>query len=154
MIGAYWKERLLETKKRKPTFYRLNPGLFAELCEFREKNYPWNMKNAIKEYEKEIQDYYTQRYVEAMLEIAFGQLSLLTIALANFKLEGAKGIFYDANYDNLQQILTYILKRVNRSTTDKEQTLSKLFELLEPYAERRIGKQFGLDEKSYNRDKQ
>jgi hypothetical protein len=38
------------------------------------------------------------------------------------------------------------LTRASRSKKDKEQTLSKLFEVLEPFAKRPIGKRFDLNE--------
>jgi len=143
--GVVEKE-VIKNRKGKPTFYRVNSGLFTDLREIREKNYPWNMEKAIDEFEKDIANYDTKLYVEALLELAFGQLNLLAILLNSFELEGARWMFYETNYLNLEQILKLILNRARRSRTDKEQTMLKLFEILEPLAKGQIGKQFGLDE--------
>jgi hypothetical protein len=70
----------------------------------------------------------------------------LGIALSAFQQEGARWLFYEANYQNIKQIFNNILKRASRSNIDKEQTLSQLFGLLKLCSERSIGKRFALDE--------
>ena len=55
-------------------------------------------------------------------------------------------MFYEENYQNIEQILRYILNRASRSKEDQKQALDKLFELLEPFSQRPIGERFELNE--------
>jgi DNA-binding transcriptional ArsR family regulator len=136
----------IKNKRGKPTYYSLNSGLFSEMHEFREKIYPWTVEKEIRDFEKDIESYDTAHYVDAMMELALSRLIVLGITLSAFQQEGARWLFYEANYQNIEQILQHVLKRASRSYKDKEQTLSKLFEILEPFAKRSIGKRFALDE--------
>jgi DNA-binding HxlR family transcriptional regulator len=136
----------IKNKRGKPTYYRLNSGLYSELDEFREKFYPWAVEKEIRDFEKDIESHDTAHYVDAMMELALSRLIVLGIALSAFQQEGARWLFYEANYQNIEQILQHILERASRSKIDKEQTLSRLFEILEPYSERAIGKRFALDD--------
>jgi hypothetical protein len=143
--GTLEKE-VIKNKKGKPTLYRLNSKLFSTLHEFRSRYYPWDVEKKIQEFEKEISSYDTEHYIDAMLELAFGRLNLLAIALTFFDQEGARLIFYEENYKIIERILWNVLNRAGRSKVDKEQTLLKLFELLEPFSKRPIGKRFDLNE--------
>ena len=80
-----------------------------------------------------------------MIELALGRLYILPIALMFFKTEGARWMFYEENYQNIEKIFRYIIDRASRSEKDHKQTLNKIFELLEPLSTRPIGKRFGLD---------
>jgi hypothetical protein len=116
------------------------------LKEFREMFYPWSVESEIQRFQKDIESFETGRYVEATMELALGFLNVLAIALMFFETEGARWLFYDATYRNIAQLLRGILNRASKSKKDKEQILIKLFELLEAFAYRAIGKRFGLDE--------
>lgn len=140
------EKEVIKNKKGKPTLYRLNSKFFGELREIRARFYPWNVESEIQKFQKDIESWNTERYVEAMMELAFGRLNALAIALTCFDMDGARWMFYDATYRNIEQILRYVLDRASKGKNEKEQTLEKLFELLKSYAERPIGKRFGLDD--------
>jgi DNA-binding transcriptional ArsR family regulator len=140
------EKNAIRNKRGKPTFYRLNSGLFTELREFRVRFYPWKVESDIQKFEKDIESFDTEKYIDATIELAFGRLIVLAIALTCFETEGARWMFYEATYQNIEQLLRYILERASRSKKDKEQALTQLFELLSPYSTRSIGKRFGLDE--------
>jgi hypothetical protein len=142
--GLIVKEEI-KNKRGKPTYYRLNSGLFSELDEFKERFYPWAVEKEIRDFEKDIESYDTAHYVDAMMELALSRLVVLGIALSAFEQEGARWLFYEANYQNIEHILQHIIRRASRSNVDKELTLSKLFEVLEPFSKRSIGTRFALD---------
>jgi hypothetical protein len=84
--------------------------------------------------------------VEAMMELAFGLLNMLAIALVGFcETEVVRSLFYEATYKNIEQLLRNIVNRASRNKENKEETLGKLFEMLETFAGRSIGKRFGLN---------
>jgi hypothetical protein len=71
---------------------------------------------------------------------------MLAIALTSYcETEVVRWLFYEATYENIEQLLRSILNRASRNKENKEETLVKLFEMLEPFAGRSIGKRFGLD---------
>jgi hypothetical protein len=55
-------------------------------------------------------------------------------------------VFYEQDYQNLEQIFQYIVTRASRSKKDQEQAMNKLFEILKPFSEKSIGKRFDLHE--------
>lgn len=139
------EKEVVENRRGKPTFYRLNSKLFAELREFNEKYSPDKMKRETQEFEQEIESDETEHYVEALMELAIGRLNTLAIALTFFETEGARRLFYEATYQDIEQMLGCILARASKNREERERTMRKLFELLEPRARRPIGKRFGLD---------
>lgn len=143
--GYVEKDRLMG-QRGNPILYRLESNLYAELMEFRELSYPGYLKNEIERFEKDAESLETVRYIEAMIELALGRLYILPIALMFFNTEEARRIFYDENYHNIEQIYRYILNRASRSKEDQKETLNKLFEFLEPFSNRPIGKRFELNE--------
>jgi hypothetical protein len=139
-------ERNLLEKEVIKTLYRLNSKLFAELREFRERFYPWKLKAQIENFEKDVASFETQSFVEAMMELTFGLVNMLAIALIGYtETEVVRWLFYEATCENVEQLLRSIVNRASRNKEDKEKTLVKLFEMLEPFAGRSIGKRFGLD---------
>jgi DNA-binding transcriptional ArsR family regulator len=143
------EREVIKNKRGKPTLYRLEAKLFSELREFRDRFTPWGLDKEIQRFEKDVGFYETQRYVEAMMELAFGLLNTLAIALTNFETEGARWLFYEATYENVEQLFRYILNRASKSMEDRRQTLTMLFELLKSFSDRSVGKRFELD-KVYN----
>lgn len=139
------EREVIKNRRGKPTLYRLHSKLFDELREFNEKYSPDKMKKETQEFEKEMESYETGRYVESLMELAIGRINTLAIALAFFETEGAQSLFYEATYQDIEQILRCILARASKNRIEREQTMKKLFELLEPLAARPIGKRFGLD---------
>jgi hypothetical protein len=144
------KKNLVETEKilglrGNPTLYRINSTMFAELAEFWEMSYPGYIENEIESFAKEIESFETDIYIEAMMELALGRLYVLPISLMLFKTEGARWLFYEENYKNIEKICRYILTRASQSSRDCKQTLNKIFEFLEPLSIRPIGKRLGLD---------
>ena len=146
-----WKKGLLEkevikNRRGKPTLYRLNSRLFAGLREFRERFYPWKLKGQIESFEKDTASFETQSYVEAMMELTFGLVNMLAIALIAYtESEIVRWFFYEATYENMEQLFRSIVNRASENKESKENTLVKLFEMLEAFAGRSIGKRFGLD---------
>lgn len=64
----------------------------------------------------------------------------------SFDIEEGRWLFYDSTYKNIEQLLRGILHRASKSKEDKERTLAKLFDLLETFANRSIGKRFAIHE--------
>ena len=143
-------KKLVETEKilglrGNPILYRINSIMFSELAEFLEMSYPGYIENEIESFAKEIESFETDVYIEAMMELALGRLYVLPISLMLIKTEGARWMFYEENYKNIEKILRYILTRASQSEEDRKQTLNKIFELLEHPSIRPIGKRFRLD---------
>lgn len=143
--GLVEKEKIIG-QRGNPTLYRLEPNLYAGLMEFGEMSFPGYLKNEIERFEKDIESFETKIYIEDLMELALARLNVLAIAIMVFKTEGARWMFYEENYQNIEQILGYILNRASRSKEDKKQTLNKLFEILEPFSNRPIGRRFELHE--------
>jgi len=128
-----------------PTLYRLNPKLYALLIEIMELINPEHIKNEIEKFEKSIEKLDTENYVAQLMELAQSRITLLPISMMFFKTE-ATWAFYEQNYQNLEQILNFILNRASKNRVSKEQTLNILFTMLKPFSESPIGKHFDLDE--------
>ena len=140
------EKEVIMNRRGKPTLYRLNSRLFAGLREERERFYPWKLTAQIESFKKDTASFETSSYVEAMMELAFGLVSMLSIALTAYtESEIVRWLFYEATYENMEQVLRSIVNRASRSKEDKEETLVKLFEMLKPLASRSIGKRFGLE---------
>jgi DNA-binding transcriptional ArsR family regulator len=140
------EREVIENRRGKPTLYRINSKLFAGLRESRERYYPWNLEGRIESFEKDIASFETQSFVDAMMELAFGLLNMLAIALVGFcETEVVRWLFYEATYENIEQLFRNIVNRASRNKENKEETLGKLFEMLETFAGRSIGKRFGLN---------
>jgi len=119
--------------------------MFTELTEFWEMSYPGYIENEIESFAKEIEPFKTNDYIEAMMELALGRLYVLPLSLMLFKTEGARWMFYETNYKNIEKICRYIIIRASNSRDDLMEALNKIFELLEPLSTRPVGKRFGLD---------
>ncbi|MCW4004579.1 MAG: hypothetical protein NWE95_11780 [Candidatus Bathyarchaeota archaeon] len=145
------KKEVIRDRRGKPTLYRLDSRLFAELKEFRDKFYPWSVDSEIQRFQRDVETLETSRYVDATMELALGRLSVLAIALTAFETEGARWLFYEATYQQIERLLRGILERSSKSKEDKSQTLNKLFDLLDAFAGTAIGKRFGLDGVSRSR---
>lgn len=53
------------------------------------------------------------------------------------------------NYQLFEQILRYIQERAWKDNSEKKRAMNKMFEFLQPFANRPIEKRFGID-KLYN----
>jgi len=126
--------------------YRLNSRLFTGLKKARDLVYPWDLRGKIESFERDIASFETRKYVDANMELLFELVNMLTIALTAYtESETVRALFYEATYENIEQIFRSIVNRASRKKEDKEETLAKLFEMLEPFAARPIGKRFGFD---------
>jgi hypothetical protein len=140
------EKEVVKNRRGKPTLYRLNSKLFAGLRDSRERFYPWKLKSRIESFEKGIASFETQSYVEAMMELMFGLVNMLVIGLTAFTdSEIVRWLLYEATYEDMEHVFRSVVNRASRSRKDMEKTLVKLFEMLEPFASRSIGKRFELD---------
>jgi len=139
------KKEKIKNRRGNPVLYSINPKLFAELCEIRSMFFPWIVEDEIERFKKDIEPLDTQKYVEAIMGVALSRLIVLAISLMFFKTEG-RWALYEAVYVEIEQLLKCILDRALKSKKEKKQALSKLFEILEAFADIPIGKRFGLDE--------
>ena len=143
--GIVKKERM-KNKRGNPVLYSLEPRFFAELKEVREKIYPWEVRRLIENLIKDIKPLRPSQYVEAIMEVIFSRLNVLAISLLAFDREGARWIFYESAYGDIEFLLRKIIEKASESKENKEEILLKLFEILEGFAERPLGKRFQLDE--------
>jgi DNA-binding transcriptional ArsR family regulator len=139
------EREVFNSRRGKPTRYRINPKLSAELEEFSIVS-PEKEKVIIEKFAEDAEALDTEHYVEAMMELALLHMYLWPIALTVLKSEGARWLFFEANYQLFEKILAYIQSRAWKNNAEKERALNKMFEFLEPFAHRPIGKRFGLDD--------
>lgn len=137
------EREVINNRRGKPTLYRINPKLSAELEEFSIVS-PEKEKVIIEKFAEDVESLDTEHYVEAMMELALLHMYMWPIALTVLESEGARWLFFEANYQLFEKILGYIQSRAWKNNAEKEQALNKMFEFLEPFAHRSIGERFGM----------
>ena len=102
----------------------------------------------LQEYEK----LETPQYVEAIMRLIFGRLYALPISLMVLKGELSRWMFYEANYQLIEKLLRCILDRAEINEKNKEDSLKKLFKLLEDFSNHPISKFTGPDELYHSKE--
>jgi hypothetical protein len=87
----------------------------------------------------------TVHYVNSMMELIYGILSVLPISLLKYKEELSREIFYKFYYQLIEEILKCIINRAERSESDIKNVSELLFDMLKPYSEHSLAKILAID---------
>jgi hypothetical protein len=138
------EREVIKNKRWKPTLYRIKKIILFNINEQNEILDSLYVQKETDSFIHNIQSLDTNTYVKAVMEFLFGRLTLVAITVMLYDNEKIQEFSLYSIRDNIVNLISSIGER-GKNREEKEKIFNALFEILEPFSSRPIGKSLQLD---------